>query len=180
MLMVSGMPMHNPVIATLVMDLRWLVEQAGAEPPVFWVAMVIGAMVGVKVAIVAISITGKSKVVAMVLADMVTVVTAWPSLGRMEASGREKLVRQVEGLQDHLPGRQGTMNVPALGLTRDRGDGSVTGTRLCFSRYTYEIITHRAGIAEDTQVTSMIDRYSYVALPWNSTCNSHWRDSRNP
>ena len=165
MVMVSGMPIHNPVIATLVTDLSWLAAQAGAEAPVIWVAMAIGVMVGVIVAIVAISITGNSKVVAVVMADMVTVYTAWPSLGRMEASGREKLVRQVEGSQDHLSGRQGTMNVPTLGLTRDRGDGSVPGTRLCFSRYTYDIITHLPGIAEDTQVTSMIDRYSYVALP---------------
>ena len=119
MVMVSGMPIHNPVIATLVTDLSWLAAQAGAEAPVIWVAMAIGVMVGVKVAIVAISITGNSKVVAVVMADMVTVCMAWPSLGRMEASGREKLVRQVEGSQDHLSGRQGTMNVPTLGLTRD-------------------------------------------------------------
>ena len=65
------------------MDLSWLAAEAGAEAPIIWVAMAIGVMVGVKVAIVAISITGKSKVVAMVLADMVTVGMAWPSLGRM-------------------------------------------------------------------------------------------------
>ena len=83
MVIVSGMPIHKPVIAFLVMDLSWLAAQAGAEAPVIWVAMVIGVMVGVKVAIVAISITGNSKVVAVVVADMVTVCTNWPSLGRM-------------------------------------------------------------------------------------------------
>lgn len=78
MVMMRGMPIHNPVTATLVMDLSWLAAQAGAEAPVSWVAMAIGVIVGVKVTIVAISIIGKSKVVAVVTADMVTVCTPWP------------------------------------------------------------------------------------------------------
>ena len=91
MVMVRGMPIQIPVTAILVMGLSWLAAQAGAEGPVSWVAMAIGVIVGVNVAMVAISITGKSKVVAVLMADMVTVCTGWPSLGRMEPSGREKL-----------------------------------------------------------------------------------------
>ena len=108
------MPIHIPVTAILVMDLSWLAAQARTEGPVIWVAMVIGVIVVVEVAMVAISVTGKSKVVAVVMADMVTVCTGWPSLGRMEPSGREKLeVRQVEGSQDHLSGGQGTICAPS-------------------------------------------------------------------
>ena len=91
MVMVRGIPIHIPVTAILVMDLSWLASLAGTEGPVIWVAMVIGVIVVVKVATVAISVTGKSTLVAVVMADMVTVCMGWPSLGRTEPSGREKL-----------------------------------------------------------------------------------------
>lgn len=100
------------------MDLSWLATQAGAEGPVIWVAMAIGVIVGVKVAVVAISVTGKSKVVAVVMADMVTVCTGWSTLGSMRPSGREKLeVRQVEGSQDHMSGRHGAICMLPLGFS---------------------------------------------------------------
>ena len=118
MVIMRGMPIHIPVTASLVMDLSWLAAQAGAEGPKIWVAMAIGVIVGVTVAVVAISITGKSKVGAMVMADMVTVCTGWPCLGSMEPSGREKLeVRQVEASQDHLSGRHWTICVLPLGFS---------------------------------------------------------------
>ena len=131
MVMVRGIPIHIPVTASLVMDLSWLASSTGTDGPVIWVAMAIGVIVVVKVATVAISVTGKSKVVAVVMADMVTVCMGWPSLGRMEPSRREKLeVRQVEGSQDHLSGRQGTIRALSLGFAKDPGDGSVSDTRL--------------------------------------------------
>ena len=68
MVMVRGMPMHMPVTTTLVMDLSWLTSPTEAEGIVIWVARVIGVMV-------VISVTGGSKVVAVVTADMVTVST---------------------------------------------------------------------------------------------------------
>ena len=71
--MVKGMPIQMPVTTILVIDLTWLTWLVGAKGLVIWVAMVIGVMVVVKVAIVVISVTGGLKVVAVVIADTVTV-----------------------------------------------------------------------------------------------------------
>lgn len=73
MVMVKGMPIQMPVTTVLVMDLSWLAWLVGAEGLVIWVARVIGVMVVVKVAMVVISVTGGLNVVAVVMADMVTV-----------------------------------------------------------------------------------------------------------
>ena len=73
MVMVKGMPIHMPVTTVLVMDLSWLTWPVGAEGLVTWVVRIIGVMVVVKVAMVVISVTGGLKVVAVVMADMVTV-----------------------------------------------------------------------------------------------------------
>lgn len=129
MVMVKGMPIHMPVITILFMDLSWLASPVGANGLVIWVARVIGVMVVVKVAMVVISVTGGSKV----MADMVTVSTGSWSLGRMEPFGREKLeVRQVEGSQDHLSGWQEANCAPPLGFSIDPGDDSVSDTRGVF------------------------------------------------
>ena len=73
MVMVKGMPIHMPVTTILVIDLTWLTWPVAPEGLVIWAARVIGVMVVVKVATVVISVTGGSKVMAVVIADMVTV-----------------------------------------------------------------------------------------------------------
>ena len=73
MVMVKGMPIHMPVTTILVIDLTWLTWPVGAEGPVIWVARVNGVMVVVKVAMVVISVTGGLNVVAVLIADTVTV-----------------------------------------------------------------------------------------------------------
>ena len=73
MVMAKGMPIHMPVTTILVIDLTWPTWPVGAKGLVIWVARVIGVMVVVIVAMVVISVTGGLKVVAVVIADIVTV-----------------------------------------------------------------------------------------------------------
>ena len=141
MVMVRGMPIHMPVITILFMGLSWLTSPAKAGGLVIWLGRVIGVMVVVKVAMVVISVTGALKVVAVVMAEMVTVSRLWSSLGRMEPFRGKFEVRQVEGSQDHLSGWQKAICTPPPGFSIDPGDDSVSDTPggVCFWRFTYEV-----------------------------------------
>ena len=98
----------------------------------------------------------------------------------MEPFGSVKLeVRHVEGSQDHLSGSQGASSALPPGFAIDPEDDSVSDTTLIFGD-SHEATAYFSGIAEDTQMMSMNDPYSYPVTAPNPSCSSHWRDSGSP